>query len=209
MTTERDDGLRLLRRLGGHALTCAEEAKRAGDAYAELDSAIAEVLYALCLEAAPMIQAAGTRPKLAYDCSFNAQGSALVETDTAPWRGILLNQDVSGPGFDNPRAFSGRYKGRELWLAEADNHRGWRLVLLTYDGEWSSTVAARRWWRAGVAETSPEGAVSEGFQNVESYLIRVAALAERTLGTRVKSTRKAEERAERLRATARLLGGER
>lgn len=193
-----------LSELGTMAATVASQHAEYEAAVAAEEEADAALLTALVETVRPALRALSSRPLIASRTWWVDNISTDTETRRAEWRGLYMravSDSPSGPAQDYPRANSGAFVGRDLFLREDGT---W--VRLTYAGSWSKWQGSSDEWEAEeqvltALEVAQEYKVADIVESVR------AALQAQLDGAKGSRTKAARERAARVAALAALVGG--
>jgi hypothetical protein len=194
-----------LSRLADIAATVATEAAQADQARAELWTAQAELLGRVIDLARPALRAIGTRTKIAVSVAHHADVNFNGGVDTIEWlssRALCLSNEKPGPREDTPRANTGTYHGRDLFLVENGT-----LIGLHYSGTWSRWEGSSWGWSAELVYYEELLDIFlDKWSDVEEYVSTIAAALEKAAGSRQGATKAARERTAQLQAVVALLG---
>jgi hypothetical protein len=174
------------------------------EARADSTAAGGELLELLVDTVEPALSALVARIPVANEVRFYADTGRSAESPSwAQLNGVDLHgvhvAGHSSPVEDLPRAKSGRYRGRGLWLLEDR-----RLVELSFSGTWSSEGPqgeVLRKWQAQLEELSATEAAERW--RVEEIAERLATLLEKQ--SRQEVTKSLQARAQKLRTVVTLL----
>lgn len=165
-------------------------------AIAERDAAEANLLEALIERIRPALRALSSRIQSRERTWWPDNASTATETDHFSERGLC----VAGGGVkrDHPRANAGSYEGTDLWLLTEG-----RFAEVTYSGHWSRWQGAASAWEASL--TSRTTAQIAHDYDVDEIVATISEALDKATGSREKTTTKARERAEQIRAVTTLL----
>jgi hypothetical protein len=122
-----------------------------------------------------------------------------VETSTEYTAGSYgLRVCGDGPEYDYPRANAGKYEGCDLFLLPDGS---W--IEASYTGSWSRWQGAGDSWEATERTLTTAEVAAE--YDVDAIIAAIADVLEKAKGSREKSTTRALERAEKIRAIAKLV----
>jgi len=182
------------------------------EAIAEERAAAAALLARVVDLARPGRRAVSSRPLICEDWEERDEegyrlDDAEPRTERADWAGLYLGEGRPGPervdrwrnGQEQTR---GTWGGTDLFLLPDGTFR-----TLTYSGTWSRWQGASSPWIAEEEEPEIEEIVAAKWAPSLSQIVKTlaAALTKEAEGGRVKATKAARDRAERLRALAALL----
>jgi len=183
--------------LAAKAATVAREYEAASEAIGDRHKAEAELLAVVVEKIKPALRALSSRIKAQERTWWPTNVTTAEDVEYHDARGVPIAGD--GLERDHPRANSGRYEGRRLWLLDDGT-----FAVSEYEGTWSRWQGAESRWECGLLRiTSPETIAREW--KVDEIIAALSEAIDRQVGTREGVAKKASARAEQLRAITALL----
>jgi hypothetical protein len=191
-----------LTKLQQDAETIATEIDAATEALTERQQAEAALLDRVIALIRPAIRAIGTRPMVAYKTTGHADVNRHRSSEERyDYRVLNITPYRWGPALDNPRDNQGVYEGRDLGLREDGV-----LVKFVYFGDWSRWQGSSWGWETEITEyTSASAAMADGWIDVEVYIAEIADEIKKAVGSREKTTKSNQKRAQWLSAVCDLI----
>jgi len=207
--TEVEETKGLLESIDEVANRVAKEDGVFREAIQEENRAEVELLSAVIEKVRPALPALANRIRCSCRCWWVGSVRTENEEHHFAWRGLYLRDDKPGPCRENPTSDQNRgsYEGLDVFLVCSDKDNPdnvGRFALVEYEGHWSRWQGESDEWEATVEIVSAEQ-VLEHLKLERIIEVLNKALTSQLEGAKTKRSKQAIERAERVRALARLL----